>query len=165
MNMVDKRCSCCGGENPEKVQTAAFLARYQGKKGSLIPILQEVQALYNYLPKDALEYIAASTGTPIAQIYGVVTFYSQFHLNPRGRNIIRVCQGTACHVRGGKVILQTIEKELGIKAGHTTEDLRFTLETVACIGACGLAPVMQVNEDTHGRLTPDKLSAILAKYQ
>ena len=127
--------------------------------------IEEVQALYNYLPKDALEYIAASTGTPIAQIYGVVTFYSQFHLNPRGRNIIRVCQGTACHVRGGKVILQTIEKELGIKAGHTTEDLRFTLETVACIGACGLAPVMQVNEDTHGRLTPDKLSAILAKYQ
>lgn len=165
MNMVDKRCSCCGGENSEKVQIDAILARYQGKKGSLIPILQEVQALYNYLPKDALEYIAASTGTPIAQIYGVVTFYSQFHLNPRGRNIIRVCQGTACHVRGGKVILQTIEKELGIKAGHTTEDLRFTLETVACIGACGLAPVMQVNEDTHGRLTPDKLSAILAKYQ
>lgn len=165
MNMVDKRCSCCGGENPEKVQIDAILARYQGKKGSLIPILQEVQALYNYLPKDALEYIAASTGTPIAQIYGVVTFYSQFYLNPRGRNIIRVCQGTACHVRGGKVILQTIEKELGIKAGHTTEDLRFTLETVACIGACGLAPVMQVNEDTHGRLTPDKLSAILAKYQ
>ena len=165
MNMVDKRCSCCGGENPEKVQIDAILARYQGKKGSLIPILQEVQALYNYLPKDALEYIAASTGTPIAQIYGVVTFYSQFHLNPRGRNIIRVCQGTACHVRGGKVILQTIEKELGIKAGHTTEDLRFTLESVACIGACGLAPVMQVNADPHGRLTPDKLSAILAKYQ
>ena len=152
-------------ENLKLLQIDAILARYQGKKGSLIPILQEVQALYNYLPKDALEYIAASTGTPIAQIYGVVTFYSQFHLNPRGRNIIRVCQGTACHVRGGKVILQTIEKELGIKAGHTTEDLRFTLETVACIGACGLAPVMQVNEDTHGRLTPDKLSAILAKYQ
>ncbi len=165
MNMVDKKCSCCGGENPEKVQIDAILTKYQGKKGSLIPILQEVQALYNYLPKDALEYIAVRTGTPIAQIYGVVTFYSQFHLNPRGRNIIRVCQGTACHVRGGKVILQTIEKELGIKAGHTTEDLRFTLETVACIGACGLAPVMQVNEDTHGRLTPDKLSAILAKYQ
>ena len=165
MNMVDKKCSCCGGENPEKVQIDAILTKYQGKKGSLIPILQEVQALYNYLPKDALEYIAVRTGTPIAQIYGVVTFYSQFHLTPRGRNIIRVCQGTACHVRGGKVILQTIEKELGIKAGHTTEDLRFTLETVACIGACGLAPVMQVNEDTHGRLTPDKLSAILAKYQ
>lgn len=81
----------------------------------MIPILQEVQALYNYLPKDALEYIAASTGTPIAQIYGVVTFYSQFHLNPRGRNIIRVCQGTACHVRGGKVILQTIEKSLELR--------------------------------------------------
>ena len=165
MTLIEKKCSCCGGENPEKVQIDGILAAYEGKKGSLIPILQEVQALYNYLPKDALEYIASSTGTPIAQIYGVVTFYSQFHLNPRGRNIIRVCQGTACHVRGGKVILQTIEKELGIKAGHTTEDLRFTLETVACIGACGLAPVRQVNEDTHGRLTPDKLSAILTKYQ
>lgn len=165
MNMMDKKCKCCGEENPEKVQIDGVLAKYQGKKGSLIPVLQEVQALYNYLPKDALEYIAQNTGTPIAQIYGVVTFYSQFHLNPRGRNIIRVCQGTACHVRGGKMILQAIEKELGIKAGHTTEDLRFTLETVACIGACGLAPVMQVNEDTHGRLTTDKLAAILLKYQ
>ncbi len=165
MNMVDRKCSCCGGDNPEKVQIDNILAKYQGEKGALIPILQEVQSLYNYLPKDALEYIASSTKTPIAKIYGVVTFYSQFHLNPRGRNIVRVCQGTACHVRGGKVILETVEKELGIKAGHTTEDLRFTLETVACIGACGLAPVMQVNEDTHGRLTPDKLATILAKYQ
>lgn len=165
MSFVERTCSCCGGENPEKTRIDAILAKYEGVKGALIPILQEVQSLYNYLPKDALEYVATQTGTPIAQIYGVVTFYSQFHLNPRGRNIIRVCQGTACHVRGGKTILQALEKELDIKAGHTTDDLRFTLETVACIGACGLAPVMQVNEDTHGRLTPDKLKAILAKYQ
>lgn len=165
MSFMERTCSCCGGENPEKTRINAILAKYDGVKGSLIPILQEVQSLYNYLPKAALEYVAQQTGTPIAQIYGVVTFYSQFHLNPRGRNIIRVCQGTACHVRGGKAILQALEKELDIKAGHTTEDLRFTLETVACIGACGLAPVMQVNDDTHGRLTPDKLKAILAKYQ
>ena len=165
MSFVERTCSCCGGENPEKTRIDAILAKYEGVKGALIPILQEVQSLYNYLPKDALKYVAAQTGTPIAQIYGVVTFYSQFHLNPRGRNIIRVCQGTACHVRGGKTILQALEKELDIKAGHTTDDLRFTLETVACIGACGLAPVMQVNEDPHGRLTPDKLKAILAKYQ
>ena len=165
MSFVERTCSCYGGENPEKARIDAILAKYAGVKGALIPILQEVQSLYNYLPKDALEYVAKQTGTPISQIYGVVTFYSQFHLNPRGRNIIRVCQGTACHVRGGKNILLALEKELGIKAGHTTDDLRFTLETVACIGACGLAPVMQVNEDTHGRLTPDKLPAILAKYQ
>ncbi len=165
MSLINHQCSCCGGENPEKIQVDAILAKYEGQKGSLIPILQEVQGLYNYLPKDVLEYVAVKTGVPISEIYGVVTFYSLFHLNPRGRNIIRVCQGTACHVRGGKLILQALEKELGIKAGHTTEDLRYTLETVACIGACGLAPVMQINDDTHGRLTPDKLPAILKRYQ
>mgnify|MGYP003622116115 CR=1 FL=1 len=156
---------CCGGENKEKKQIDEILARYEGKKGALIPVLQEIQALYNYLPKDVLEYVAEKMIIPISQIYGLVTFYSQFHLNPRGRNIIRVCQGTACHVRGGKVILQAVEKQLGIKAGHTTEDLRFTLETIACVGACGLAPVMQINEDTHGRLTTEKLSAILDRYK
>lgn len=161
---LESQC-CCGGENKEKIKIDEILTKFAGQKGALIPILQEVQALYNYLPKDVLEYIASQTKTPISQIYGVVTFYSQFHLNPRGRNIIRVCQGTACHVRGGKAILQAVEKQLGIKAGHTTEDLRFTLETVACIGACGLAPVMQINEDTHGRLTTEKLPAILSKYQ
>lgn len=155
----------CAGCDPERRQIDEILARYAGRQGTLIPILQDVQNLYNYLPKDVLEYVAEKTGTPISEIYGVVTFYSLFHLNPRGRNIIRVCQGTACHVRGGKTILQALEKELGIKAGHTTSDLRFTLETVACIGACGLAPVMQVNEDTHGRLTPEKITAVLARYK
>ncbi len=149
----------------ERQKVDAILAKYQGQKGTLIPILQEVQNLYNYLPKEALEYVAERTGVPIADIYGVVTFYSLFHLNPRGRNIIRACQGTACHVRGGKTVLQALEKELGVKAGETTKDLRFTLETVACIGACGLAPVMQINEDTHGRLTAEKIKTILARYQ
>lgn len=157
--------SCFKDCEAERGRIDEILARYAGQQGTLIPILQDVQNLYNYLPKDALEYIAEKTGTPISEIYGVVTFYSLFHLNPRGRNIIRACQGTACHVRGGKTILQALEKELGIKAGHTTSDLRFTLETVACIGACGLAPVMQVNEDTHGRLTPEKITAVLARYK
>ena len=156
---------CCGGENKEKVQVDEVLSKYEGKKGALIPVLQEVQARYNYLPKGIFGYVGEKMNIRISQIYGMVTFYSQFHLNPRGRNIIRVCQGTACHVRGGKVILQAIEKQLGIKAGHTTEDLRFTLETIACVGACGLAPVMQINEDTHGRLTTEKLSAILDRYK
>ena len=161
---LENKC-CCGGENREKAQIDEILAKYEGRKGALIPVLQEIQALYNYLPKDVLEYVAEMMKTPISQIYGLVTFYSQFHLNPRGRNIIHVCQGTACHVRGGKVILQAIEKQLGIKAGHTTEDLRFTLETIACVGACGLAPVMQINDDTHGRLTTEKLAAILDRYK
>jgi NADH:ubiquinone oxidoreductase subunit E len=101
---------------------------------------------------------------PVSQIYGVVTFYSQFHLNPRGKNIVRVCQGTACHVRGAKAILTMLEDNLKVKAGGTTPDLKFTLETVACIGACGLAPVLMVNDDTHGRLTPEIIPEILAKY-
>lgn len=161
---MENKCSC-GSENKAKKQIDEILAEWEGKKGGLIPILQGVQKIYNYLPKEALEYVAQETATPISTIYGVVTFYSQFHLNPRGRNIIRVCQGTACHVRGGKLILEEVEKELGVKAGHTTEDLRFTIETVACIGACGLAPVMQVNDDTHGRLTPEKIPAILSEYK
>lgn len=146
-------------------QVDAILDKYQGQQGSLIPILQDVQGIFNYLPRKALEYVAVKTGVPIANIYGVVTFYSQFHLEPRGRNIVRVCQGTACHVRGGKTILEEVEKQLGIKAGHTTGDARFTLETIACLGACGMAPVMQINGDTHGRLTPELVESILAKYK
>lgn len=133
--------------------------------GALIPILQAAQEKYGYLPESILYEIAKRLNIPIAKVYGVVTFYAQFHLTPRGKHIIRACQGTACHVRGGKTILQTLEDELGVKAGHTTQDLRFTLETVACIGACGLAPVMQINNDTHGRLTPEKIKAVLEKYQ
>jgi len=162
--VMENKC-CCGGENKEKERIDAILAKYKGQKGFLIPVLQEVQHLYNYLPKDALLYVAQATKTPISSIYGVVTFYSQFHLNPRGRHIIRVCQGTACHVRGGKLILEAIEKHLGVKAGHTTKDSRFTLETIACVGACGLAPVMQIDENTHGRLTPDAVGPILEKYK
>ena len=149
----------------EKELIDAILEKYEGQKGSLIPILQETQNLYNYLPRPVLEYVAEKTEIPISEVYGVVTFYSQFHLEPRGRNIICVCQGTACHVRGGKVILQAVEKELGIKAGHTTDDSQFTLETIACLGACGLSPVMKVNEDTHGRVTIEDIPKIIAHYK
>jgi NADH-quinone oxidoreductase subunit E len=103
---------------------------------------------------------------PISQIYGVVTFYAQFHLNPRGRNIVRSCQGTACHVRGAKGILQEVRRQLGLEEGAvTTPDLRYTLETVACIGCCGLAPVLMVNDDTHGRMVPDSVKGILDQYK
>lgn len=155
----------CGHEKHEFEQLVGILAKFAGKKGTLIPILQETQDVYGYLPEQALHYIADKTQTPISQIYGVVTFYSQFHLKPRGRNIIRVCQGTACHVRGANAIMKAVEEYLGVGVGKTTPDLRFTFETVACIGACGLAPVMMINDDTHGRLTPDMIPTVLGAYR
>jgi NADH-quinone oxidoreductase subunit E/NADP-reducing hydrogenase subunit HndA len=142
-----------------------ILARYEKKERYLIPVLQEAQEEYGYLPEEVLKEIALGLNLSLSQVYGVVTFYSQFHQEPRGNNIIRVCMGTACHVRGGDGILTAIKDELGIDAGETTDDLNFTLESVACIGACGLAPVIMVNDDTHGRLTPEKVPEILARYK
>ena len=142
-----------------------LLNRYRGTKGSVIPVLQQAQEIFGYLPKDVLIKISKEIDVPISQVFGVVTFYSQFHLEPRGKNIIRSCQGTACHVRGAKAVLVSIKEKLGLKDGQaTTPDLKFTLETVACIGACGLAPVFMVNDDTHGRLTPESVGPILDKY-
>lgn len=163
----ETKCCCCGGGEVNKLaldQLEEILAKYQGVKGALIPVLQEAQHAYGYLPREVIQGIAEGMAIPVSQIYGVVTFYAQFHLNPRGKNIIRVCQGTACHVRGAKGILKALEDSLQVKAGGTTPDLKFTLETVACIGACGLAPVLMVNDDTHGRLTPDIIPDLLAKY-
>ncbi len=159
----EKQC-CCGSEGNNFEQMDVILAKYQGVKGALIPVLQEAQNAYGYLSKEVIQYIGEKMSIPVSQIYGVVTFYSQFHLNPRGKFIVRVCQGTACHVRGAKAILTALEDALKVKAGGTTADLKFTLETVACIGACGLAPVMMVNDDTHGRLTPEAVTQILKKY-
>ncbi len=142
-----------------------IISRYEKKERYLIPVLQEAQGEYGYLPEEVLKEIAVGLNLSLSQVYGVVTFYSQFHQQPRGNNIIRVCMGTACHVRGGDAVMDAIQDELGIDAGETTDDLEFTLESVACIGACGLAPVIMVNDDTHGRLTPEKIPGILAKYQ
>lgn len=142
-----------------------LLDKYRGTKGSVIPVLQQAQEIFGYLPKDVLIKISKEIDVPVSQIYGVVTFYAQFHLEPRGQNIIRSCQGTACHVRGAKAVLVAIREKLGLKEGQvTTPDLKFTLETVACIGACGLAPVFMVNDDTHGRLTPESVGPIMDKY-
>ena len=146
-------------------QLAELLVKYRGTKGSVIPVLQQAQEIFGYLPKDVLIKISNEIDVPISQIYGVVTFYAQFHLEPRGESIVRSCQGTACHVRGAKAVLTAIREKLGLKEGQvTTPDLKFTLETVACIGACGLAPVFMVNDDTHGRLTPESVGPILDKY-
>jgi len=134
------------------------------KEKYLIPILQEAQEEYGYLPEEVLKRIAGELDLSLSQVYGVVTFYTQFHLQPRGENIIRICTGTACHVRGAGEILEKMKSELGISSGETTDNLKFTLETVACIGACGLAPVIMINDDTHGRLTPEKVPEILESY-
>lgn len=159
----------CACGNPvkdvRKERLEELLKQYSKQKGALIPVLQEAQEIYGYLPKDVMEEISSKLRIPFSKIYGVATFYAQFHLKPRGRHVIRVCQGTACHVRGSAKILNRVESELGIKSGQTTEDLRFTIEPVACLGACGLAPVMMIDEDTHGRMTPDMVPEILKQYE
>lgn len=142
-----------------------LIAKYRGSDGGLIPLLQEAQDRVGYLPREMLEQIATGLGLSLAKVLGVATFYSQFHLEPRGKNIIRICMGTACHVRGAPAVLAALEKELGIKTGATTPDLQFTLESVACIGACGLAPVITVNDDTHGKMTPEKVAEVLDQYR
>lgn len=160
--------SCqCGNSivDPKWEELQKVLAKYQKQKGALIPVLQAAQDIYGYLPSEVLKEISEKLRLPFSKVYGVVTFYAQFHLEPRGRNIIRVCLGTACHVRGGARIFDAIKQEIGVEDGGTTEDLRYTLESVACIGACGLAPVIMINDDTHGRLTADKVKEILAQYE
>lgn len=141
-----------------------ILERFQGQKGTTIPILQAIQEVYGYLPRQAMEYMAKKLKVPFSRIYGVATFYAQFHLTPRGENIIRICQGTACHVRGAAKIVDALKEQLNLEVGGTSEDQKFTLESVACIGACGLAPVMMINNDTFGRLTAEKIKEILKNY-
>lgn len=157
----------CGHDDGALKQEALqkVLDKYKTMKGSLIPILQEAQEIYGYLPKEVMQRISRELGIPFSKTFGVVTFYAQFHLKPRGRNIIRICQGTACHVRGSSKVFDAVSKKLGVAKNETTGDLRYTLETVACLGACGLAPVMMVNDNTHGRLTPDKAAATVEKYE
>ncbi|MEZ4552264.1 MAG: NADH-quinone oxidoreductase subunit NuoE [Desulfobacterales bacterium] len=134
-------------------------------KENLIMILQAIQRRYNYLPKPALTYLATKIGIPMSQIYGVATFYSTFSLEPRGRNIISICLGTACHVRGGNRVHDKLEELLKISDGQTTEDMRFTLESVRCIGCCSLGPVVKINEDMHGRIGTGEVENVLAQYE
>ncbi|HCJ65844.1 MAG TPA: NADH-quinone oxidoreductase subunit NuoE, partial [Elusimicrobia bacterium] len=135
------------------------------KREIVIPILQELQELYNYLPEGTLRIIATELNLPLSKIYGVATFYAQFTFTPRGKNLIRLCTGTACHVRGGKRILQTAERILELKDGETSKDFKFTLQTVRCLGTCFLAPVMMINHEYFGRLTTQKIETVLKEYE
>ena len=160
-------CVCQQVEKANKYLEPLYeiLKDYGAAEKNLIPVLQQAQEAYGYLPEDVLKEIAVNLDLSLSQVYGVVTFYTQFHLEPRGENIIRVCTGTACHVRGAGEVLDVFKEELGVDNGETTEDLKFTLETVACIGACGLAPVIMVNDNTHGRLNAESTKEVLNKYR
>ena len=142
-------------------RVSGILAAYSGRQGELIPILQRVQEVFGYLPEEAMKQIAKYLNLPEITVYEVGTFYAQFKLVPTGRNIVRVCRGTACHVRGGARILREVEKQLGIKPGESTPDLEYSLETVACFGACALAPIVVINNRVNGRMTTQKVKRVL----
>ncbi|MBW2689356.1 MAG: NAD(P)H-dependent oxidoreductase subunit E [Deltaproteobacteria bacterium] len=142
-----------------------ILDRYMDFHGALMPVLQEIQEFYGYIPEPTVHLTAERLNIYTSQIYGVLTFYAQFHLKPRGKYIIRVCMGTACHVKGATRIGDVIKDRLGVAHAETTEDLKFTAEYVACIGACGMAPVIMVNEATYGSLTVQKTDEVIKKYQ
>jgi NADH-quinone oxidoreductase subunit E len=144
----------------------AVLENYKCDPHMLIKILQEIQAAYSYLPEDVMTYVATALNIPPATVFGVATFYSHFTLEPKGKYVIKACDGTACHVRKSTEIIKTIEKELGLSdKKKTTDDMLFTLETVACVGACGLAPVIVINEDVHGAMTKEKMIELLKKIR
>ncbi|MCJ7856468.1 NADH-quinone oxidoreductase subunit NuoE [Lachnospiraceae bacterium NSJ-143] len=138
------------------------LKEYSAVKGSLITILQHAQDIYGYLPVELLNYIALRTGIKAAKVLGVATFYAQFRLEPIGKYLIMVCQGTACHVNGSEAVQQALEEELGIRDGQTTSDGLFSIKSVACLGCCSLSPVMMINGEAYGTLTPDKARGIIA---
>ncbi|MBQ7999620.1 MAG: NADH-quinone oxidoreductase subunit NuoE [Ruminococcus sp.] len=152
---------CCNHTNSDLSLLEPVLSEYKGVKGSLITVLQKAQDIYGYLPTDVIYHIAEATGNTPAKVMGVATFYTQFRLTPVGKYLIMLCQGTACHVNGSERIEAAITEELGIKDGETTEDGLFTLKCVACLGCCSLSPVMMINEETYGSLTPEKAIRIL----
>ena len=137
----------------------------KNEQGALMPIMQRAQDIFGYLPEEVQNYIAKELDIPVSDIYGVATFYAQFNLEPKGKYIISVCMGTACYVKGSQPVLDKLEEVLEIPAGRTTKDGLFTLNATRCLGACGLAPVIMVNDDVYGRLTPDQIPGIIAKYR
>jgi len=155
---------CCGCEDENLTKLKAIIEENKNIKGSLIRVLHEAQLIYGYLPIEVQKVISEGLDIPLAEIYGVVTFYAQFSLKPKGKYNISVCLGTACYVKGAGLLVDEFKKHLGIDVGECTEDGKFSLEACRCIGACGLAPVLTINEDVHGRLVPDDVAGILAKY-
>jgi NADH-quinone oxidoreductase subunit E len=150
---------------PAKQKVKAVLDRYQHDRGMLVSILQDVQSKYSYLPKEALEQVSQGLDIPLTQVYSVATFFRAFSLKPRGRHLINVCLGTACHVRGAVRVLDEIKRELGVSEGETTQDLKYTLETVNCVGACALGPIVIVDGKYSGQMKTDKVKTLLESYK
>jgi NADH:ubiquinone oxidoreductase subunit E len=167
--MSQATCAGCGGNSVSEADLMAqfniILDDYTSTPGALIPLLQIAQNLFGYLPESVLKRIAEKLDKPYSEVAGVVSFYSFFSTNPRGKNLVRVCLGTACYVRGGKEVLDALKKLLKIDVGQTTDDRQFTLDVGRCFGACGLSPVIMVNQDVHQRVKPSKLNAILEAYR
>ena len=150
---------------PDKKKIKSILARYQGDPGMLVAILQDVQAEYNYLPREALEKVGQGLDVPLSQVYSVASFFKAFSLKPRGRHLINVCLGTACHVRGAGRVIDEVERNLGIKSGETTKDMKYTLETVNCVGACALGPIVVIDGNYTGEMTGSKVKPLLESYK
>jgi NADH-quinone oxidoreductase E subunit len=146
-------------------QLREAIAQHKGEPGALMPVLQAAQGIFGYVPLDVQEIIADGLGTTLSEVYGVATFYAQFSLEPKGQYVVGVCLGTACYVKGSQKVMDKLVEELGISVGKTTNDGRFTLNATRCLGACGLAPVMMINDEVFGRLTPDEIPGIIAKYR
>ncbi len=153
------------GTPEQEAQLKAVIERHKGEKGATIPVLHEAQSIYGYLPLEVQEMIADGLNVPLAEVYGIVTFYAQFSLNPKGKYQIGVCMGTACYVKGAGDILEKIKELLGIDVGECTPDGKFSLDATRCIGACGLAPVMSINEEVYGKITVDDVEGILKEYE
>ena len=153
------------GTKDQEAKLLAMIDKYRGVKGAMMPILQQAQDIYGYLPVEVLRIIAKEMDTPLAEVYGIATFYSQFSLNPKGEVAISVCLGTACYVKGSGEIIEAVSEKLGVPVGSTSPDGKYSLEATRCIGACGLAPVMTLNDKVYGRLTKDDLDGILAEYK
>ena len=157
-------CLCsCVDEKERKLQE--IVEKYKNTKGALIPVLHEVQEVYGYLPMSVQKQISESMNIPLSEIYGVVTFYTQFSLKPKGRFKVSACMGTACYVKGSSKILDELQEKLGIHVGDCTDDGKFSLDACRCIGACGLAPVIMINDDVYGRLTAEDIEKVLDKYK
>ena len=152
------------GTEEQFKQLDALIAEHKGQAGALMPVLQGAQGIFGYLPIEVQKHIALSMDVPLSEVYGVASFYSQFILNPKGDYAVAVCLGTACYVKGAGLLMDKLESILGIKNGEITDDRKFSLDATRCIGACGLAPVLTVNEEVYGRLTPDMIQGIIDKY-
>ncbi len=162
--MSEKQVPAFNGTKEQEAKLMEVIAKHKESRGALIPVLHEAQEIYGYLPIEVQTMIAEGLNIPLSKVYGVVTFYAQFSLYPKGKYNIAVCLGTACYVKGSGDIIEKFKQRLGIDVGECTPDGKFSIEATRCIGACGLAPVLTVNEDVYGRLTVDDVDDILAKY-